>query len=256
VYCKEDVEDGEAWEEEKESGVRALEGVLKEQEAIKHEVGMLRSWWRVGGGKWRRQVRVTVMESWSPGAVLISTTRVIRKERLKEGGKPDDDDNTLSINTVVPHELDPVEEEDIDQLALAAREELELEHADEGEPDGEEDDDEEDRRWRRESWDVRELRSQLGWGWGYMGWTITSRVVSLRLHDDILPLPRPPCPVPNLQPTPPPGRPTGVLGTMYMTGVVVRVMVKRLGRKQRERNDNRTKQLQLERSSSRRDHVT
>jgi hypothetical protein len=44
------------------------------------------------------------------------------------------------------------------------------------------------RRRRRRSWDVRELRSLLGWGWGYMGWTITSRDVSLRLHNDILPL--------------------------------------------------------------------
>ena len=54
---------------------------------------------------------------------------------------------------MVPHELNPVKEEE-DQLALAAQEELELEHEDEGEPDGEEEEEEEeeeeDRRWRRE----------------------------------------------------------------------------------------------------------
>ena len=128
--------------------VRALEGVLKEQEAIKHEVGMLRE---------LMESRRREMEA--PGSTRSHGHGELEprggfdlgsegdeEREVEEGGKTDDD-GSRSINTVVPLELDPVEDEDEDQLALAAQEELALEHEGEGEPDGEE---EEDRRRREE----------------------------------------------------------------------------------------------------------
>ena len=67
--------------------------------------------------------------------------------------------------TLVPHELDPVEEEDVDQLVLAAQEELGLEHEDEGEPGGEE----EDRRRRREQLGRLRTPEPTGMGMGIHG---------------------------------------------------------------------------------------
>jgi len=149
--------------------VRALEGVLKEQEAIKHEVGMLRELVESR----RREMEVPGTShghgELEPRGGFDLDNEGDEEREVEEGGETDDDDDARSINTVVPHELDPVEEEDEDQLALAAQDELALEHEDEGEPDGEEEDEEEDRRRRREELGRPRTPEPTGMGMGIHG---------------------------------------------------------------------------------------
>jgi hypothetical protein len=67
--------------------------------------------------------------------------------------------------TLVLHELNPVEEEDEDQLVLTAQEALELEYEDKGELDGEE----EDCRRRREELGHPRTPEPTGMGMGIHG---------------------------------------------------------------------------------------
>ncbi|KIM90626.1 hypothetical protein PILCRDRAFT_1887 [Piloderma croceum F 1598] len=98
------------------SHIWALEGVFAEHKAIKRKVGMLRQ-------------------------LMESKTASKRQHEEEEFGSGDDDD-TRSIGTVVPHELEPVVEENEDQLAR------------------QEEEDEEDRRRRRQ---LTALYSSLHW---------------------------------------------------------------------------------------------
>jgi hypothetical protein len=100
--------------------IRALEGVLAEHEAIKREVSSLHE---------IMEERKREMES----ARSTSPSLVRRHEKGEFVGEFEgDDDDAGSIRTIVPHELERVEEEDEDQLAA------------------EEEEAEEDRRRRRE----------------------------------------------------------------------------------------------------------
>jgi hypothetical protein len=84
--------------------IRALEGVLAEHEAIKREVSALRE----------------MMEERRRAAEGAGSQDANGSER--SSGENDDDD-ARSINTIVPHELDRVDEEDEDQLAAEEEEE-------------------------------------------------------------------------------------------------------------------------------------
>jgi hypothetical protein len=93
--------------------IRALEGVLAEQEIMKREVKTLRE----------------MVES-RRREIEMEDTHKLHPEDLRGGfdpedeGEPghgDDDDDSRSINTVVPHELERVDEEDEEQLAEEER---------------------------------------------------------------------------------------------------------------------------------------
>ncbi|KAF5378090.1 hypothetical protein D9615_007607 [Tricholomella constricta] len=99
--------------------IRALEGVLAEQEAIKREVRALRE----------------IMETKRRKIEIEDEHRAREREQEPRGGfdeeededatahdDDDDDDDSRSIATVVPHELERVEEEDEEQLAAEAQE--------------------------------------------------------------------------------------------------------------------------------------
>ncbi|KAJ7471184.1 hypothetical protein B0H11DRAFT_1374053 [Mycena galericulata] len=80
-------------------GIRALEGVLSEQEAMKREVRELREF--VGVDR-----QVAAEEARGSGA----------EEESEEEEGADDDDDARSVMTVIPHELERVEEEQEEEL--------------------------------------------------------------------------------------------------------------------------------------------
>ncbi|EPS95292.1 hypothetical protein FOMPIDRAFT_1025852 [Fomitopsis schrenkii] len=82
--------------------IRTLEDMLAEQDAIKREVGSMRELME------ERRREVEMLRSLS--------VRNWRHDQTDEHYMPDDDD-ARSINTIVPHELERVEEEDEEQLA-------------------------------------------------------------------------------------------------------------------------------------------
>jgi hypothetical protein len=98
--------------------IRALEGMLAEHDAMKREVGNLREMMeerkrdmRLGGPRHldHRQLQ-----------------RVVRRDHDIGGegdGEMDSDDDARSIHTIIPHELERVDEEDEDQLAADEEEE-------------------------------------------------------------------------------------------------------------------------------------
>ena len=132
--------------------VRALEGVLAEQEAMKREVRTLRE---------MVEERRIEREGAEAAHLVHQHTQVVESEEPSGGfdmeeddedRDDDSDDDTHSISTVMPHELERVEEEDEDQLAEEERRERE-DHPLEGEKQEEEDlleSEEEERERRRE----------------------------------------------------------------------------------------------------------
>ena len=132
--------------------VRALEGVLAEQEAMKREVRTLRE---------MMEERRIERDGAETAHLVHQHTHAVESEEPRGGfdmeeddddRDDDSDDDTHSISTVVPHELERVEEEDEDQLAEEERRERE-DHPLEGEKQEEEDlleSEEEERERRRE----------------------------------------------------------------------------------------------------------
>ncbi|KAF9240397.1 hypothetical protein BU15DRAFT_73990 [Melanogaster broomeanus] len=102
--------------------VRALEDMLAEHEAMKVEVASLRD---------LMDERKRDLETSRHAAGSSSNHRDVQHHDLRSSRYDDDDDDASSIHTIVPHELERVEEEDEDQLVP-------------------EDEDDEDRRRRRE----------------------------------------------------------------------------------------------------------
>ena len=104
--------------------MRALEGVLAEQEAMKREVRTLRE---------MMEERRLERESAETAHLVHQHTHAHESEEPRGGfdleeddedGEPSDDgsdDDTHSISTVVPHELERVDEEDEDQMAEEER---------------------------------------------------------------------------------------------------------------------------------------
>lgn len=135
--------------------VRALEGVLAEQEAMKREVRTLRE---------MMEERRLEREGADTAHLVHQHTHAVELEEPRGGfdmeeddedretSDDDSDDDTHSVSTVVPHELERVEEEDEDQLAEEERRGRE-DHLLEGEKQEEEDlleSEEEERERRRE----------------------------------------------------------------------------------------------------------
>jgi hypothetical protein len=135
--------------------VRALEGVLAEQEAMKREVRTLRE---------MMEERRIEREGTETAHLVHQHTHAVESEEPRGGfdmeeddedretSDDESDDDTQSISTVVPHELERVEEEDEDQLAEEERRGRE-DHLLEGEKQEEEDLlelEEEERERRRE----------------------------------------------------------------------------------------------------------
>ncbi|KAI0646179.1 hypothetical protein C8Q79DRAFT_926207 [Trametes meyenii] len=91
--------------------VRTLEGVLAEHEAIKREVNSLRD---------AMEERKRDME-----LLRFSTQGAGRRSQHHDehDASDDDDDDARSISTVVPHELEPVDEVDEEQVAAEEEEE-------------------------------------------------------------------------------------------------------------------------------------
>ena len=135
--------------------VRALEGVLAEQEAMKREVRTLRE---------MMEERRIEREGAETAHLVHQHTHAVESEEPRggfdmeeddedrEASDEDSDDDTHSISTVMPHELERVEEEDEDQLAEEERRGRE-DHLLEGNKQEEEDlleSEEEERERRRE----------------------------------------------------------------------------------------------------------
>ncbi|KAK7018655.1 hypothetical protein VNI00_018341 [Paramarasmius palmivorus] len=109
--------------------VRALENALKEQETIRHEVGMLRE--MMDDLQRREWVPPQSQPSQPPSLPSLPTQQPSSNEDANGSFEDSDDDgdDSRSIATITPHELERVDEEDED--AVMAEEELE--HEDEEE---------------------------------------------------------------------------------------------------------------------------
>ncbi|KAI6021229.1 hypothetical protein EDC04DRAFT_2901297 [Pisolithus marmoratus] len=94
--------------------VRALEDMLAEHEAIKSEIATLRELM----DERKREFELIRHE----GASLSSAHRA-NDDQLRNGRYRSEDDDTSSIHTIVPHELERVDEEDEDQLVIEEEEE-------------------------------------------------------------------------------------------------------------------------------------
>lgn len=124
--------------------VQRLEGVLKEQESMRREVGRLRG---------------VVDRVWAGEGSRVGMKRSLEEEEDEPLGS-DEEDDVRSVGTVVPHELERVDEEDEEALAEDENNEKEYhrrQHRDKmakEESDGEESDEgdqeTEDRQRRRE----------------------------------------------------------------------------------------------------------
>jgi hypothetical protein len=143
--------------------VRALEGVLAEQEAMKREVRTLREMME------ERRIESVGAET---AHLVHQHTHTVESEEPRggfdmeeddedrEASDDDSDDDTQSISTVVPHELESVEEEDEDQLAEEERRGRE-DHLLEGEKQEEDllESEEEERERRREDFGLGRPRT-------------------------------------------------------------------------------------------------
>ena len=144
--------------------VRALEGVLAEQEAMKREVRTLRE---------MMEERRIEREGAEAAHLVHQHTHAADSEEPRGGfdmeeddedreiSDEDSDDDAHSISTVVPHELERVEEEDEDQLAEEERRGRE-DHLLEGEKQEEEDlleMEEEERERRRDDFGLGRART-------------------------------------------------------------------------------------------------
>lgn len=101
--------------------VRALEGVLAEQEAMKREVRTLREMMEEGrlgrdGVETTHHQHSHIHDSEEPRGGFD-----IEDDEDREASDDDSDYDTRSISTVVPHELAPVDEEDEEQMAEEER---------------------------------------------------------------------------------------------------------------------------------------
>ncbi|KAG5653877.1 hypothetical protein H0H81_009699 [Sphagnurus paluster] len=98
--------------------IRALEDVLAEQETIKREVRAIRE---IMEAK-RREMEIEDERHSRAQAEHEQEVRGGFDEEEDDAGIHDDDDDARSISTIVPHELERVEEEDEEQLAAEAEE--------------------------------------------------------------------------------------------------------------------------------------
>ncbi|KAF8063539.1 hypothetical protein FPV67DRAFT_1585724 [Lyophyllum atratum] len=123
--------------------IRALEGVLAEQEAIKREVRTLRE---------MMEIKRREMENEDDHSQEQEPRGGFDEEDDEENAMHDDDD-ARSIATVIPHELERVEEENEEELAAEAQEqesrEEEEHEKDQGHEDQQEEELEEDEEERR-----------------------------------------------------------------------------------------------------------
>ncbi|GJE86722.1 FHA and PRK00409 domain-containing protein [Phanerochaete sordida] len=95
--------------------IRSLEGMLAEHDAIKREVSAMRELME----ERKREMELLRLQTQSP-------TNLRRQRSRSEDDYASDDDDARSIATVVPHELERVDEED--EESLAADEEAERRH--------------------------------------------------------------------------------------------------------------------------------
>ncbi|EMD31989.1 hypothetical protein CERSUDRAFT_144523 [Gelatoporia subvermispora B] len=100
--------------------IRALEGLLAEHDAIKREVSSMRELME----ERKRDMEILRRHSGSPAAMPPPSREDFdpHSEELHDSFISDDDD-ARSVATVVPHELERVDEEDEEQLAAEAEEE-------------------------------------------------------------------------------------------------------------------------------------
>ncbi|OCH86578.1 hypothetical protein OBBRIDRAFT_761124 [Obba rivulosa] len=106
--------------------IRALEGMLAEHDAIKREVGSMRELME----ERKREMEILRRHSGSPADLRHALQPPSREpgldhhaEDLHETSFVSDDDDARSVGTVVPHELERVDEEDEEQLAAEDEEE-------------------------------------------------------------------------------------------------------------------------------------
>ncbi|KAF8881790.1 hypothetical protein BD779DRAFT_1473265 [Infundibulicybe gibba] len=133
--------------------IRALEGVLAEQETIKQEVKALRDMVEtrrhepVGDDRNKSHPEAEKDYDEPRGGFDLED-----EDSDRDLGGVDDDDDARSVNTIVPHELERVEEEDEEQIASAEAEEEKFHSRQREEPDEEDPDSEaeEERRQRRD----------------------------------------------------------------------------------------------------------
>ncbi|CAL1709324.1 unnamed protein product [Somion occarium] len=97
--------------------IRSLEGMLAEHEAIKQEVSSMRELME----ERKREMELFRVHSQSPNHLRRHPSR------MEEGGDGeymhDEDDDARSVATVIPHELERVDEEDEEQMAAEEEEE-------------------------------------------------------------------------------------------------------------------------------------
>ncbi|KAJ8091227.1 hypothetical protein PM082_004203 [Marasmius tenuissimus] len=128
--------------------IRVLEGALKEQETMRNEMSMLK---QMMDALQRRERDLPPSQSQAPSLPRSDVSHA-PEENFEEGDE-DDVDDSRSVATVVPHELERVEEEDEEE---ATNEEEESPHhvdeldIEESSTQEEEEDDEERRRRREE----------------------------------------------------------------------------------------------------------
>ena len=96
--------------------IRTLEGMLAEHEAIKREVSSMRELME----ERKREMELLRIQSQSPHRLRRSHSHA---DDQGDGDYSHDDDDARSIATVVPHELERVEEEDEEQIAAEEEEE-------------------------------------------------------------------------------------------------------------------------------------
>lgn len=97
--------------------MQTLEGVLKEQEAIRHDVRILREMMdavrRTGLGQGPGKKRLRLTDEDLRGGFDV-------EEEEEVGSEDEDMDDAMSVSTIGPHELERVEEEDEEQLLASA----------------------------------------------------------------------------------------------------------------------------------------
>ncbi|KAI0937681.1 hypothetical protein AcV7_003649 [Taiwanofungus camphoratus] len=99
--------------------IRALEGMLAEHDAIKREVSSMRDMME----ERKREMETFRRHSGSPVHLHHQHNEEHRLHDEHDGQYLSDDDDARSISTVVPHELERVDEEDEEQLAAEEEEE-------------------------------------------------------------------------------------------------------------------------------------
>lgn len=96
--------------------IRSLESILAEHEAIKREVSSMRELME----ERKREIELLRVQSQSPNHLRRHSSRM---DEGADGDFMNDDDDARSVSTVIPHELERVDEEDEEQLAAEEEEE-------------------------------------------------------------------------------------------------------------------------------------